>query len=154
MSSGKAVWLHPAAQFGVQIALALALTACTSGTAPTGATATAVGSVPQPVDRSGVPTAAVTQIVGGQPASPSGLQIEDRCMVGRMDSGTNTGQVFGNGVNIVVEVDSVQSFSRVVGDTAQLVCGSNPSGSEGQQLVARLNASPGIHVVDYTWPNR
>src|SRR5205085_5147034 len=104
--------------------------------------------------RASVPTAAVTQVVGGQPVAGSGLQIEDRCMVGRMDTGSTTGQVFGNGVNIVVEVDSVQSFSRVVGDTAQLVCGSSPSASEGQQLVARLNASPGIHVVDYTWPNR
>jgi len=99
-----------------------------------------------------VPTAEVVP-QSGTPL-PSGLQVEDRCLVGRIPSVPGTGQIFGNGVNIVVQADSLQTFTRALADAAPIACGSNPSPTEGQQLIARLNGVPGLRVVDYTWPGR
>jgi hypothetical protein len=109
--------------------------------------------VPQPVDRANVPTAEVVREVGGQPA-PTGLQIEDSCVIGRIPATQGQGQVFGNGVNVVVEVDSLQTFSRAVADTAAVACRGNPGKTEVDQLVARLNGVQGMRVTDYTWPGR
>lgn len=127
--------------------------ACTSpGSAPSG-TPTPLAFAQQPVDRAGVPTAEVVQQSGGQPAE-TGFQQEDGCVVGRIPATQGVGQIFGNGVNVVVEVDSLFTFSRAIGDTAAVACRGNPGRTEVEQLVARLNGTPGARVVDYSWPGR
>lgn len=75
-------------------------------------------------------------------------------MVGQIPASQGVGQIFGNGVNVVIEVDSLFSFSRAVADTSAVACRGNPGRTEVDQLVARLNGQPGMRVIDYAWPGR
>jgi hypothetical protein len=115
-------------------------------------TATPIAFAQQPVDRGSVPTAVVVEQSGT--ASPAGIQFEDGCITGQAAGVPGRGQVFGSGVNIVVDVDSIQTFSRAVADTSSVVCRGGTGQNDVQQLVARLNGVPGMRVVDYTWPGR
>ena len=115
-------------------------------------TATPIAFAQQPVDRGSVPTAVVIEQTGT--ASPAGIQFEDGCVTGQATVVPGRGQVFGSGVSIVVDVDSIQTFSRAVADTSSVVCRGGVGQNDVQQLVARLNGVPGMTVVDYTWPGR
>jgi hypothetical protein len=150
---GKSAWIGAKAVSAVAVLTALSIAACTGGTSGSTATPTPLSFAQQPVDRAGVPTAEIVEQTGGQPTT-SGIQIDDGCVVGRIPSPQGTGQVFGNGVNIVAEVDSLLTFSRAVSETALVACRGNPGRTEVEQLVARLNGVPGMRVVDYSWPGR
>jgi len=90
---------------------------------------------------------------GGEP-SVAGVHIEDNCVTGQIDPLPARGQIFGNGVNIVVDANTPENFSRAVADTSSFICRPNVQRSDVDQLVARLNGIPGIRVVDSTLVGR
>lgn len=131
-------------------AIALMAVACTGGTV-TGPGGTAVVGLPT-VDRSRVPTAEVIQRTG--PPGESGLEITDNCVIGHLPSEPGTGQIIGQGVNVVIDVDTTFTFSRAVSETALVACRPGVGQPEVERLVAGLNGIPGARVRDFAWPGR
>jgi len=135
---------------GAIVAIALMAVACTGGTA----TSPGVPAVATPTaDRAGVPTAEVIQRAGGPTAVPA-LEITDNCVVGQLWNAPGSGQIFGQGVNVVVDADSPFTFSRAVAETAIVACRPGVGQPEVERLVAELNGIPGARVRDFSWPGR
>ena len=126
--------------------------ACTQEGSGQSGTPTPIAFEQRAVDRSRIATAEVVRDTGEQ--TPSGLRIEDGCVVGQLPPPPSRGQIFGNGVNIVVDVNSTENFSRAVADTSLVACRGAPQRDTVEQLVARINGIPGTRVVDYTYPGR
>ena len=108
----------------------------------------------QPVDPGRVPTALSIRQVGAEPTMPSGMQIDDNCVVGRLPSQPGTAQIFGQGVNVIIDVDTTFTFSRAVAETAAVACRPNVGRTEVERLVATLNGLQGARVRDFAWPGR
>src|SRR6266511_3959278 len=73
----------------------------------------------------GAPLASPEVITRGGEASVPGLHIEDNCITGQIDPLPARGQIFGNGVNIVVDANTPENFSRAVADTSSFICRPN-----------------------------
>ena len=151
---GNLDWIGRGGVVALAAIALFSIVGCTPSAAGPGATATPIAFAQQPVDRSTVPTAEVIQEPAGGPPASTGLQIEDSCVVGRMAAPQGQGQIFGGGVNIVVETDSIQTFSRGVADTSAAVCRGNFTQNDFQQLVARINGIPGMRVLESSAPGR
>ena len=138
---------HPLEIVGAVCVLAAAVLtlACSSFSGVSG-TPTPIAFIQQPADRSRAPTAETSARVGSP--SPAGLHIEDNCITGQTDPLPATGTISGNGVNIVIETNTPENFSRAVADTSAAACRGNMQRSDLDQLVARLNGIPGVRVVD------
>ena len=140
---------------GLAAGAALILAAC-SGNSPSGSTASAPGApafATVPRDPNTIPTAEVVQGPARQPTS-TGLQIDDGCVTGRLPGADRVGQIYGQGVNVVVEADNLQAFSQAVASTSQVACRSGVGRREVERLVATLNGIQGLHVRDYNWPGQ
>ncbi|SRR6266545_459148 len=131
----------------------LLATACVDQAAGPPATATPIQFNQQP-QAGRAPLASPEVITRGGEASVPGLHIEDNCITGQIDPLPARGQIFGNGVNLVVDADTTENFSRAVADTSSIVCRPNVQRSDVDQLVARLNGIQGIRVVDSTLVGR
>jgi hypothetical protein len=138
---------HKLALAGAVCALAAVLNlACSDQPSGPPATATPIQFQRTGSDRASLASPEVVQ-TGGSPA-PSGLTIEDNCVVGQMAPPPGRGQILGNGVNVVVDVNTPENFSRAVADTSSVVCRPGMQRGDVDQLVARLNGVPGIRVVE------
>ena len=142
-------WLATIASACASVGLVLSL-ACSSASGS--GTPTPIAFVQQPADRSRAPTAETSAHVGSP--SPSGLHIEDNCITGQADPPPSRGQISGNGVNIIIESNTPENFSRAVADTASVACRSTFQRGDLDQLVARLNGIPGVRVVDSSLTGR
>ncbi len=109
-------------------------------------------SATRAVDPRAVPTAEIIRSQG-EP-SATGLEIDDNCVTGRLPGRSGTGQIAGQGVDLVVDADSIQTFSQAVATTAVVVCRPGVGQTEVVNLVATLNGIPGIRVRDFSWPGR
>jgi hypothetical protein len=106
------------------------------------------------VDPRTVPTAVSIQQIGPEPTMAPGMHLEDNCVTGRLPSQPGTGQIFGQGVNVIIEVDTTFTFSRAVAEVAGVACRPNVGRTEVERLVATLNGFQGARVHDYSWPGR
>jgi hypothetical protein len=106
----------------------------------------------RPVDLANVPTAVSLQSTSGEPTMIPGMHLEDNCVAGRLPSQPGTGQIIGQGVNVIIEVDTTLTFSRAVAETAAVACRPNVGRAEVERLVGTLNGLQGARVRTYNWP--
>lgn len=83
--------------------------------------------------------------------TPPGLTIEDNCVSANIPARQGVGQIRGGGLDLQVEANSLQAFSRAVADTATIICEPTVTQAEVDGLIARLNTIEGLAVRGHSW---